>query len=61
MHILYTVLLNSVTDFFFFFGPSECHIEWSQTEGEISYENPYIWSLKRNNTNEHKTERDSQS
>ena len=37
--------------------------EVSQTrEGEISYDIPYIWNLKRNNTNEliNKTETDSQ-
>ena len=32
-------------------------------EGEISYDIPYMWNLKRNDTNEHmyKTERDSQT
>ena len=26
--------------------------EVSQTEGEISYDIPYMWNLKRNDTNE---------
>ena len=32
-------------------------------EGEISYDIPYMWILKRNDTNEftYKTERDSQT
>ena len=38
--------------------------EVSQTrEGEISYDIPYIWNLKRNDTNEltYKTETDSET
>ena len=37
--------------------------EGSQTEREISYDMPYIWNLKRNDTNEltYKTETDSQT
>ena len=37
--------------------------EVSQTEGEISYDIPYMWNLKGNDTNEltYKTERDSQT
>ena len=37
--------------------------EVSQTEGEVLYDMPYMWSLKRNNTNEftYKIERDSQT
>ena len=59
-------------------GPRECYIERRQAEkekyhmtplmtsgreGEISYDTPYIWNLKRNDTNEltYKTERDSQT
>ena len=35
-------------------GPRECHIEWSKSdrEGELSYDIPYMWNLKRNDTNE---------
>ena len=35
----------------------------SDREGEISYDIPYMWNLKRNDTNEltYKTERDSQT
>ena len=34
----------------------------SDREGEISYDIPYMWNLKRNDTNElnYKTEKDSQ-
>ena len=34
--------------------PRECHTEWSKSdrEGEISYDIPYMWNLKRNDTNE---------
>ena len=34
---------------------SLCPTEWSKSdrEGEISYDIPYMWNLKRNNTNEH--------
>ena len=46
-------------------GPIECHTEWSMSdsEGEISYDIPYMWNLKRNDTNEltYQTERDSQT
>ena len=46
-------------------GPRHCQTEWSQSdrEGEISYDIPYIWNLKRNYTNEltYKTETDSQT
>ena len=42
-------------------GPRKCHNEWSKSdrEGEISYGIPYMWNLKRNDTNEliYKTER----
>ena len=37
----------------------ECHTEWSKSDiGEISYDIPYMWNLKRNDTNEltYKTE-----
>ena len=35
-------------------GARECHTEWSEsdTEGEISYDIPHIWNLKRNDINE---------
>ena len=35
-------------------GPRDCHAEWSKSdrEGEILYDNPYMWNLKRNDTNE---------
>ena len=37
--------------------------EVSQTEREVLYDIPYLWNLKRNDTNEltYKTERDSQT
>ena len=45
-------------------GPRQCYTEWSQSdrEGEILYDIPYIWNLKRNDTNEliYNTETDSQ-
>ena len=36
------------------YGPRECHTKWNQSDrrGEISYDIPYIWNLKRNDTNE---------
>ena len=39
-------------------GPRDCHTERSQSDREgISYNNPYMWNLKRNDTNElNKTE-----
>ena len=34
-------------------GPKECHTEWSKSDrGEISYDIPYMWNLKRNDTSE---------
>ena len=35
-------------------GPSGCYIEGSKSEreGEILYDIPYMWNLKRNDTNE---------
>ena len=41
-------------------GPRECHTKGSKSDrGETSYNNPYIWNLKRKATNEltYKTER----
>ena len=34
--------------------PRQCHTEWSKSdrEGEISYDIPYMWNLKRNDTND---------
>ena len=44
-------------------GPREDHTGWrkSDRKGEILYDIPYMWNLKRNDTNEltYKTERDS--
>ena len=44
-------------------GSRECHTERKKSyrEAEMSYDVPYIWNLKRNDTNEltYKTERDS--
>ena len=46
-------------------GLRDCHTEWSKSdrEGEILYDIPYMWTLKRNDTNElmYKTETDSQT
>jgi len=49
-------------------GPKECHTELSNSgrEGEMSYDIPYMWNLKKkkkNGTNEltYKTERYSQT
>ena len=46
-------------------GPKEGHTEWSKPdrEGEIPYDITYMWSLKRNGTNEltYKTEGDPQT
>ena len=45
-------------------GPRD-HTEWSKSdrEGEILYDTPYMWNLKRNDLSEHtyKTETDSQT
>ena len=34
-------------------APRECHTELNKSgrEGEISYDTPYMWNLKRNDTN----------
>ena len=46
-------------------GPRDCHNEWSKSskEGEIVHGTPYMWNLKRNDTNEliYKTETDSKT
>ena len=46
-------------------GPRDCHTKWSKSdrEGDISYGIPYMWHLKRYDTNElaYKTEIDSQT
>ena len=46
-------------------GPRKCHTEWSKSdrEGKISYDIPYLWNLKWNDTNKlaFKTEIDSQT
>ena len=46
-------------------GTRECHTKWSKSDGEgkISYDIPYVWNLKRNDTNEltYETEVDSQT
>ena len=36
-------------------GSRECHTEWSKSDrdGELSCDVPYMWSLKRNDTNEY--------
>ena len=34
-------------------GPRGCHIGWSKSDrGEILCDMPYMWNLKRNDTNE---------
>ena len=35
-------------------GPRDCYTEWSKTDRgrEIAYDIPYMWNLKRNDTNE---------
>ena len=43
-------------------GPRDCPAEWCKLDrGEISYDIPYMWNLKRNDTNQpnYITERDS--
>ena len=46
-------------------GTRELHTGWSKSnkEEEIPYDIPYVWNLKRNDTNEltYKIERDSQT
>ena len=46
-------------------GPRDCHTEWSnsETEEEIFYDIPYMWNLKRSDTNDfaYKTEAVSQT
>ena len=46
-------------------GPRVCHTEWSKSdrEREILYDMPYMWNLKRSDTDEliYKTETDSQT
>ena len=52
-------LLNAHMD-----GPIECHTGWSKSDrGEILYDIPDMWNLKRNDTNElmYKRETDSQT
>ena len=41
--------------------PGDSHTEWSKSEKEKYLDIPYIWNLKRNDTNEltYKTEKDS--
>ena len=45
-------------------GPRECQAEWneSDSEGNLQYDIPYMWNLKRNDTHEltYKIETDSQ-
>ena len=45
--------------------PRDCRTDWSQSdrEGEILYDIPYMWNLKRNDKNEliYKTKADSQT
>ena len=35
-------------------GPRDYHTEWSKSnrKGEISYDIPYMWNVKRNDRNE---------
>ena len=35
-------------------GHRDCHSEWSklEREGKVLYDVPYMWNLKRNDTNE---------
>ena len=44
-------------------GLRDYHTKWSKTQGEIVYDIPHMWNLKRNDTNEltYKTETDSQT
>ena len=39
--------------------PIECHVECSKSDrgGEISYDIPYMWTLKRNDINELKKQK----
>ena len=47
------------------YWPRDCHAEWSKSDrgGIISYDIPYMWNLKRNDTNEliYRTETDSKA
>ena len=44
-------------------GPRDRHTEWSESdrEGEILYDIPYMWNLKRNDTHELIYKTDSQT
>ena len=44
-------------------GPKECVIQSKSDRREVSYDIPYMWNLKRNDTNEliYKIEADSQT
>ena len=46
-------------------GLRDCHSEWSKSdkEGEITDDEPYMWNLQRNDTNEliYKMETDAQT
>ena len=45
--------------------PRDRHTEWNKSdrEGEIVYDIPYVWNLKRNDAKDltYKTEKDSQT
>ena len=43
-------------------GSRDCHTEWnkSDSEGEISYDIPYMYNLKRNDTNKLKKQKETQ-
>ena len=57
------IAIEKVWSFLTIFHPIRDQKSKSDREGEITYDIPYMWNLKRNDTNELtcKTERDSQT
>ena len=59
------IIKNEIMPFAAMWMDLESVTEWSKSDikGEISYDIPYMWNLKRNDTNEltYQTEKDSQT
>ena len=57
---MYTIKKNEIRPFAATFDLEIVILSKSDREGEISYDIPYMWNLKGNDTNEHiyKTETD---